>query len=477
MQRQRPKKKSHHHGGGQQQAASSQPHFSRQQDNDADAGLDFNPRNQHEKSLLGRPPVHGVTIDPPGTHINDDAVWVRRRDKGWLVSVSIADVPAIVPSGSAAEAEARERMEETRIRGQGVQRIFPVAFLDNHVSLQEGKLRPTITFNIAMDGNGALVDYKIKRTAFTSLHANDDGMFSKNRVMDPERLKIFKDFSVASYQNRARSLAHEVDSIFDDQAPKPPAILCRDSGDMADGERVVHEATRLANRVAADFLEENGLIVPYKPQKAIVTVAAVTRDYHFDKMCNKVCVDLLKRVQQDARPYVHLTSPMRHYKDYLALKILGRAVDGQAEDPALTREAVSLSDVFNEKASGGGSDYLLRDSWEGEWHGALRRQRFWHPFDDIRPGWRGYDSLHRLKGMVAANGWEVPLVAERDLMVQGAALHFTAISLRTKKNPDVVFRAWAVSHDRNRALETASARILALYEHTGPGPRFSYTGA
>lgn len=476
MQRHRPKKKSHPPGGGQQQAARRQPPSSGQQDNDADVGLDFNPRIQLEKSLLGRPPAHGVTIDPPGTYINDDAIWVRRRDKGWLVSVSIADVPAIVPSGSAAEAEARARMEETRIRGQGVQRIFPVAFLDNHVSLQEGKTRPTITFNIAMDGNGALVDYKIRRTAFTNLHANDDGMFSKNRTMDPERLKIFKDFSVAAYQGRARRLAHEFDVIFDDQASEPPAVLCRDSGDMLDGERVVHEATRLANRVATEFLEESGLVVPYKPQKAIVNVTAVTRDYHFDKMCNKVCAGLLKRAQHDIRPYVHLTSPMRHYKDYLALKILGRAVDGQAEDPALTREVISLSSLFNEKAAGGGSDYLLRDSWEGEWHGALRRQRSWHPFDEIRPGWRGFDSTQRLMGMVSGNGWEVPLVAERDLMVQGAALHFTAISLRTAKNPDVTFRAWAVSHDRGRALETASERVLALHSHTGPGPRFSFAG-
>ncbi|HEY8189556.1 MAG TPA: RNB domain-containing ribonuclease, partial [Micavibrio sp.] len=107
-------------------------------DRDKATTLDFSPKGLLQiLSQSDRARVSGVTIDSAKTRVIDDGISVRQQGKGWVIEVSIADVPAMVPEGSILEDKARDLGYERKGLDGEVERIFPWEFLVNHVSLKE----------------------------------------------------------------------------------------------------------------------------------------------------------------------------------------------------------------------------------------------------------------------------------------------------------------------------------------------------
>lgn len=104
-----------------------------------------------------------VTIDPADAKDFDDAVWVRRDEKGhWLLKVHIADVGALVPPGGPLDREARNRATSVYLPGKVIP-MFPEAISNAVASLQEGQVRLVQSVLLDMDPEG-----RVTRRRFVS---------------------------------------------------------------------------------------------------------------------------------------------------------------------------------------------------------------------------------------------------------------------------------------------------------------------
>jgi ribonuclease R len=120
-----------------------------------------------QKKFRDRTPVEGITIDGPKTKDMDDAVFIEQRGNETIVSVSIADVSAVVPRGSGIDLVACSH-GFTRYFGWGNEPMFPATLSENQLSLVPDHERPTITVTMTLDENLDLKKMEIAQTVLKS---------------------------------------------------------------------------------------------------------------------------------------------------------------------------------------------------------------------------------------------------------------------------------------------------------------------
>ncbi|HBH52382.1 MAG TPA: ribonuclease R [Planctomycetaceae bacterium] len=112
-----------------------------------------------ETDLAGRRDLTGtlaITIDPTDARDFDDSVAVSRQEDGsWRLWVHIADVAWFVPEGGAIDQEARLRGTSVYLPGR-VLPMLPEVISNALASLQEGRVRYTVTVEMVVDSEGEL---------------------------------------------------------------------------------------------------------------------------------------------------------------------------------------------------------------------------------------------------------------------------------------------------------------------------------
>lgn len=429
--------------------------------------LDFNPSERLHEALRSRPAESGITIDPRGTRIIDDGLWIRSLSTGWVVKTSIADVPSMVPENSAMEQVARVRREDKELGRRKLQRMFPETFLDRYVSLHEGKERPAITFRIELDKDFSVRKYRIFRSAFTSTKQCDYQPL-RAQLNSSADAGSFKEIARGLFNARVKNLIQEADAKISGNAPTP-RLYVDASRDESLAETLIHEVMLLTNTVAGDFFKSKNQAVPTKIRGIHIHETSVTNSFEFDQVCNRRCWQVANYLDQRT-DYSRLTSPMRNFRDYVTMKALGRLLSGQPVDQALQKDISGCSESFNLAVKGDSSGRTAESAmtsprWRDSWGILFSEQRHGHPFgralacpDETITG--------KLDDVCRQHAWQRPIVAERTIIFQGTHLYFAGMNFHPPKGLDI--QTWAVARDPDAALETASYRMLEVLKPMAP---------
>lgn len=118
--------------------------------------------------------VPTITIDAKVSRDLDDAlaVYPAAPDGGVRVLVSIADVDALVPEGSALDLEARQRATSVYLAGR-VLNMLPPSLSEDGLSLLPGKDRPALTVELRIDPEGHVTSTDVYTSLIRS-HARLD---------------------------------------------------------------------------------------------------------------------------------------------------------------------------------------------------------------------------------------------------------------------------------------------------------------
>ena len=96
-----------------------------------------------------------VTIDSPGTQDMDDALLAEPNATGWRLSVAIADPTALIPEGSPADAEARNRATAIYFPGEP-RPMLPEAISTRLCSLMPDTDRLALVCDLQVNNDGSL---------------------------------------------------------------------------------------------------------------------------------------------------------------------------------------------------------------------------------------------------------------------------------------------------------------------------------
>jgi ribonuclease R len=111
-----------------------------------------------------------VTIDPATARDFDDAITLGRDDRGfWSLGVHIADVSHFVPAGSELDRTARQRGTSVYLPDRVIP-MLPEVLSNSLASLQEGRVRYTVSAQLELDGRGIRTDQRFARSAIRVDH-------------------------------------------------------------------------------------------------------------------------------------------------------------------------------------------------------------------------------------------------------------------------------------------------------------------
>lgn len=145
---------------------------------DADIPLTFPPSVLRTAEEVSREPLttHGrrdlrgapiFTIDGANAKDLDDAISLVKTDRGYILSVHIADVSHYAPPGSCVEKEARERGTSVYFVDQVIP-MLPESLSNGACSLNAGEDKYALTCEIALDCNGRRTECTVYRSLIRS---------------------------------------------------------------------------------------------------------------------------------------------------------------------------------------------------------------------------------------------------------------------------------------------------------------------
>lgn len=129
-----------------------------------------------------------LTIDPPDAKDYDDAISIRRTERGWELGVHIADVAHFIPPGSPLDIEAKDRCNSVYLPRLVIP-MLPEVLSNGICSLQEGVLRYCKSAFIRYDTQGNVQNEGVaqtliksaKRLTYLEAQALIDGDFTEAR--------------------------------------------------------------------------------------------------------------------------------------------------------------------------------------------------------------------------------------------------------------------------------------------------------
>lgn len=308
-----------------------------------------------------------VTIDGEDSKDFDDAVFAKRRKKGWRLVVAIADVSHYVKEGSALDVEAFERGNSVYFPQQVIP-MLPEKLSNNLCSLNPHVDRLCMVADMSIDDEG-----RLERTQFYDAVMNSRARLTYNQVADmlvnpesPHRetfAEVVPDVEALNelYQllkvARAERGALEFDTVetrivFDDARKIEEIVpVVRN-----DAHKIIEECMLMANVAAArylkwhkipmvyriheppkeeklknlrTFLGDFGIQMPEEEPTAhdFAAVAEQVKGQPYEHLVNSV---LLRSMNQavyspekkghfglNYEQYTHFTSPIRRYPDLL----------------------------------------------------------------------------------------------------------------------------------------------------------------
>ena len=316
-----------------------------------------------------------ITIDGETARDFDDAVYVERHPKGYVLWVAIADVSHYVKEGTQLDREAFQRATSVYFPERAFH-MLPRALSENLCSLRPNEPRLAMTARMVFDRSGKKLETEVMNSV----------ILSKRRATYTEIEKEKKDypihFELYEILRRSRSQRGSIDFDFpeakvlvDDQG-EPTEIKIEE---RKDSNRLIEEFMIAANEGVTEWMLERDwpFIFRIHEQPSPVSIQKFRRiadlsgvkfkargekpepkelanfllsvaDHPSKALLNTALLRSLKQAVYSARHdihyglasqgYTHFTSPIRRYPDLIVHRLLKIAIKAGGKKARLTHQ-------------------------------------------------------------------------------------------------------------------------------------------
>lgn len=263
-------------------------------------------------------------IDDAGNTDPDDAVSLE----GERVWVHVADVGALVPPGTALDAEARER-GGTHYLPEGMRTMLPPALVDR-LGLGLAETSPALSFGFRVTEDGELADIEVVRSRVRVTRLSYEA--ADERLEEPALAGL----RAAAERFRQARLANGAISF---QLPEVQVAVAggevsiRPVAELA-SRALVTETMIMAGYAAARFARERGIAIPFASQPAPDGEAegeGLVWAYGMRRLMRPSRVQLAPEPHAGLglSAYAQATSPLRRYFDLVAHQQLRAYLRGE----------------------------------------------------------------------------------------------------------------------------------------------------
>ena len=340
------------------------------------------------------------TIDGADAKDLDDAISVKKLEKGWELGVHIADVSHYVTSGSRLDEEARQRGTSVYFADRVIP-MLPVEISNGCCSLNAGTKKLTFSCIMTLNEKAELIDYRFEKSVIIS---KVRGVYSEvNAIIDGSADDELKEKYAPVYDEIF--VAQELAEILKTKAKRRGELgietteLCfvlDDQGvcigvserERGEAEELIEQFMIMANGAAAVYAKSVGIPFVYRVHEAPdeeklaalselaaacgfqtrrikegvrqTDLAALIDKAKETKYAGLISTQVLRsmsKARYDPRPlghfglsledYCHFTSPIRRYPDLQIHRIIKEELNGALSPVRMTHYENILTDVSN----------------------------------------------------------------------------------------------------------------------------------
>lgn len=329
----------------------NKPNISHQADNPGDFPQEVldeaNSITLKDELFENRRQVEGITIDGEHSMDLDDAVHVTRKEQGYLVTVSIADVAALIQQDSYIDKEALKKITTKYLR-YSTKPLLPHILSEGFLSLLQGKLRPTISVNFLVSPHFTILGQSIDKTYIKSsnkmsyptadmiLSADpEDPNYDMLRVLDTitrhtssQRLTQKRRIETEKQNQRVFIDENGIERQPDDENPYNSHLI-------------IQELMISANVAIAEILNQNKIPTLFRNHKR-----RRRNGTDYGKASYGVSAQGHSALRVPA--YTHSTSPIRRYPDIVVQRSLHSLING-TKPPRNKRELGEVAKYINSR--------------------------------------------------------------------------------------------------------------------------------
>lgn len=349
------------------------------------------------------------TIDGNDAKDLDDAICVKKLEKGWELQVHIADVSHYVTNGSKLDEEARRRGTSVYFADRVIP-MLPEEISNGCCSLNAGTKKLTFSAILTLNEKADLIDYRFVKSFIIS---KVRGVYSEvNSILDGSASDEIKEkySSVADVISEAKKLADilkkkaakrgelEIDSnelrfVLD----KNGVCIGVSERERGESEEIIEQFMIMANSAAALYAKSAGIPFVYRVHEApdpeklyslaelaascgfqtrrlkegihqtdLVSLINAAKETKYSRLISTQVLRSMAKAKYSSRPlghfglslsdYCHFTSPIRRYPDTSIHRILSDLINGVPIDKINNRyskfadESAALSSDFEIRA-------------------------------------------------------------------------------------------------------------------------------
>lgn len=322
--------------------------------------------------LQDRRRVEGITIDGPTTKDIDDAIFLERTEKGYRITVSIADVTSLVSKDSYVDTEALSRLL-TRYHRNHTVPMLPRKLSEDALSLVPRQDRPAISVTVELGPDLAIVATNIEETV---LHSTKQfNYYEADRAIGDEQHAhhaLLSDCDHLARRLLAKRRERGALALYDFRK----MLMTTEEGQLQPIKKsqayranvVVQEFMVLANEAVARFCAEHDVPLLYRnqqantvaPQRTIIVEQIDNILRHpegFNLQTEQAKLTMWFRRAEygpnveghyalNVPAYTHFTSPLRRYPDIVDHRIIKAHLREEAP-PYNLEELTAIAQYIN----------------------------------------------------------------------------------------------------------------------------------
>ncbi len=318
-------------------------------------------------SIANREAVPGFTIDGETSKDLDDALWLQPNPSGAVISVHISDVSAIIQPGSSLETHALSQVETRYLATKNIP-MFPHELSEDKLSLNEDKLRLTVTIRITLDSHANIKETSLHLTHLTSLkrfsYTSADASLHDPSSPFFQMLRYCELWAQKLAWKRQDVGAIGLSSVGGVNLDEEGRIL---TTPLYHSQQIIQEFMILANTAVASLAEKHRLPILYRNHTASA-IAPKSKEL-IETLTTLGLPELVRQKLQSwlnpatyspavighfalALPaYTHFTSPIRRVADYINHRILKAVFIEGFESPYTVEELEAIANQINSKRS------------------------------------------------------------------------------------------------------------------------------
>lgn len=349
-----------------------------------------------------------LTIDSADAKDLDDAISIKKTEKGWTLGVHIADVSHYIREGSELDKEAFERGTSVYFADRVIP-MLPEELSNGCCSLNSGTDKLTFSAIMNIDQKGNLCDFEFCKSIINSkvrgvysevneiLAGTADNELLEKYSPVAETLKSGRELYKILKQNAKERGELEIETT-ELKFVLNESGVCIDVSTRARGEseEMIEQFMVMANQAAGKLAKEKGIpfvyrvhekpeaervatlsdlaqacgfrvnkIKPGLTQRDFAELLSAAKGTRYEKLISMQVLRTMAKAQYDHRPighfglsladYCHFTSPIRRYPDTSIHRILSALVGGMS-----TEEIKRKYEDFAEESSKQSSEREVR---------------------------------------------------------------------------------------------------------------------